>query len=87
MISVIWRSPLSEYQSPAAVVGPLGLAGPEDLVGLRDPLLRQRARHVVTECARVDAFGAALTAGDLAVAGAVMDARRSRGLVRLDAVS
>jgi len=65
---------VAECGAAAAVVGPLGLAGPEDLVGLRDPLLRQRARHVVTECARVDAFGAALTAGDLAVAGAVMDA-------------
>ena len=39
---------------------------------LDDPLLRRRARHVVTENARVLAFAAALRAGDLAAAGELM---------------
>ncbi len=63
---------VAECEAAAAVVGPLGLAGPEDVVGLRDPVLRRRARHVVGECARVDAFADALAAGDLATAGALM---------------
>ncbi len=65
---------VAECEAAAAVIGPLGLAGPDDLVGLRDPLLRRRARHVVTECARVDAFADALAGGDLVTAGGLMDA-------------
>jgi galactokinase len=48
---------------------------------LPEPLLR-RARHVVTENARVDAFAAALGAGDLAEAGALM--RESHASLRDD---
>ena len=64
---------VAECEAAAAVVGPLGLAGPDDLLGLRDPLLRSRARHVVSECARVDTCSAALQAGDLVTAGTCMD--------------
>jgi len=64
---------VAECRAASAVVGPLGLAGPDDLVGLRDPVLRRRARHVVSECARVDAFARALAGGDLEGAGAQMD--------------
>jgi len=71
--SSAYATRVAECEAAAAVVGPLGLAGPDDLAGLRDPLLRRRARHVVTECARVDAFAGALASGDLAGAGARMD--------------
>jgi galactokinase len=72
--SSAYATRVAECAAAAAVVGPLGLAGPDDLAGLRDPVLRRRARHVVSECARVDAFADALSAGDLDGAGAVMDA-------------
>ena len=65
---------VAECEAAAAVVGPLGLAGPTDLPALRDPLLRRRARHVVSECARVDEFAGALIRDDLGAAGACMDA-------------
>jgi galactokinase len=65
---------VAECEAAAAVIGPLGLAGPMDLPALRDPLLRRRARHVVSECSRVDEFADALARDDLAVAGACMDA-------------
>jgi galactokinase len=52
--------------------GPLGLAEPADVTGLLDPVLRRRTRHVVTECARVREFTAALRHDDLAAAGRVM---------------
>lgn len=50
-------------------------AGLEDLeVAGLDPLLRRRARHLITESGRVDAAAAALRAGDAAALGALMDA-------------
>jgi galactokinase len=55
------------------VVGPLRLVSDvTTLDAIDDPLLRSRARHVVTENARVRAFAAALRAGDLASAGRLM---------------
>ena len=71
--SSAYATRVAECEAAAAVVGPLGLAGPDDLAGLRDPVLRRRARHVVSECARVDAVAGALGSGDLVGAGAEMD--------------
>jgi galactokinase len=48
-------------------------AGAEDWPALPEPL-RRRARHVVTENARVEAMVAALEAGDLGEAGRLLDA-------------
>jgi galactokinase len=63
---------VAECEAAAAIIGPLGSAGESDLLGLRDPLLRKRARHVVSECRRVRACAAAFTANDVAGAGALM---------------
>jgi galactokinase len=54
-------------------IGPLRLASLGDVEGLSDHVLRRRARHVVSENARVLSFVEALTKGDLAAAGKVMD--------------
>jgi galactokinase len=62
---------VAECQAAAALVGPLVLAPREDLAGLPDPL-RQRARHVVSECERVRGCVAAFADGDLDAAGALM---------------
>jgi len=56
-------------EAAAAVGGPLGLADAEAVARIGDPTLRARARHVVSECGRVDEFLAALAGGDLAAAG------------------
>lgn len=68
-----------EAARAAGVGGPslraLGELRPEQLGALEaalPPALFRRARHVVTENARVDATCAALRAGDLAVAGACL---------------
>jgi len=59
-------------------IGPLRDATLRDVESLRDDTLMRRARHVVTENARVVDFAAALVAGDFATAGAVMtDGHRS----------
>lgn len=55
-----------------AEIGPLRNAALDDVRAIADPVVRRRARHVVTENARVDAFAAALRSGDLAAAGAEM---------------
>lgn len=68
-----YRLRRAECEAAAAVLGrPLGLAEPEDLDRLADPVLRRRARHVVGECGRVRAMASALAGGDLAAAGALM---------------
>jgi galactokinase len=54
-------------------VDTLRAAQPPDLASLPEPL-RARARHVITENARVDAMVAALAAGDLPAAGRLLDA-------------
>jgi galactokinase len=55
-----------------AELGPLRDATVQDVDRLSDPLLRKRARHVVSENARVLAFASALQGDDLAEAGALM---------------
>lgn len=56
----------------AAVVGPLREATVSDLAGITDSEVRRRARHVVTENARVLDFADALRSGDLHGAGRLM---------------
>lgn len=58
-------------QAAAALGAPLGRAEEADLARLSGPL-RQRARHVVTECRRVREAAAALRTGDLPAAGRCM---------------
>ena len=63
----------AECERAAHIVGrPLGACEIGDLSALRDPVLRRRARHVVTECARVVEAERLLARGNLAALGAVM---------------
>lgn len=62
-----------ECARAAAELGPLGAASPDDVASLRDEVLRRRARHVVTECARVRAARVLLESGDLLGFGAFVD--------------
>lgn len=57
----------------ARIVGPLAQASLADLAQIADPVLRRRARHVVSENRRTLAFADALAAGDAAGAGRLMD--------------
>ena len=61
-------------QRAEAEVGPLRTAALSDLDAIADGIVRRRARHVVTENARVDLFVAALADADPATAGAAMAA-------------
>ena len=64
----------AQAEAAQRLVGPLRQATAEDIESIEDPVLRRRARHVRSECARVDAFADALERGDLAGCGALMDA-------------
>ena len=63
---------VAECRAAAAVIGSLGSADDSELAGLHDPLLRRRARHVVSECRRVHLCAAALLSDDLDGAGSLM---------------
>ncbi|HWL35698.1 MAG TPA: galactokinase [Frankiaceae bacterium] len=62
----------ADCERAAAEVGPLAGATRDDVERIEDERLRRRARHVVTENARVRAFATALRAGDLPSAGRLM---------------
>ena len=64
----------AECEAAAAAVGPLRDATHADVACIRDPVLRRRARHVVTENGRVRAAAQAIAADDLTSAGAEMAA-------------
>lgn len=65
----------AEVAAAERVLGPLRLlTDPAEVDGVEDEVVRRRARHVITENARVRAFASALGAGDLAAAGELMAA-------------
>jgi galactokinase len=61
-------------QAAEAEVGPLRSASPDDVTSIGDPVIRRRARHVVSENARVDAFADALRADDRRAMGQLLAA-------------
>jgi galactokinase len=61
-------------EAAQAEIGPLARADTSAVGRITDPVVRARARHVVTENERVRAFAAALRARDLAECGALMAA-------------
>ncbi len=61
-------------QVAQAQVGPLRSASLGDLAAITDVVVRRRARHVVTENARVDELASALAAGDRVGAAATLAA-------------
>jgi galactokinase len=65
---------VSELASAEAVIGPLRSASSATVAALDDPVIRARARHVVTENARVREFASLLGVGDLRAAGDLMNA-------------
>ena len=69
----------AECEQAARALGrPLGLCTLGDLSELADPVLRRRARHVVTECARVREAERLLERGNLVALGELMtDGHRS----------
>lgn len=63
---------VSECSRAEEEIGPLRLANSDMVEKIQDPLLRQRARHVVSENERVRQFTIALSNGHYTVAGRLM---------------
>lgn len=63
----------AECEAASVVIGPLNQARPEDLSSIADSTLRKRARHVLSENARVLEAVEALDAGDLDSLGKLMN--------------
>lgn len=63
---------VAEAERATALLGPLREARLEDVQALDDPVLRRRARHIVTENRRVLAFAEAMRADDIQTMGALM---------------
>ena len=63
---------VSECAEAELIIGPLRLATEEDVLSIQDPIIRRRARHVVTENQRVRRFADALRQRDYHEAGLVM---------------
>jgi galactokinase len=64
----------AECEQAEERVGPLRTASVAAVEALQDPVLRRRARHVVTENARVAAAAEALARGDVVAVGRLMAA-------------
>ena len=73
LVSSAYTERRDQCEAAARLIGPLRTATVADVDRLADDVLRRRARHVVTENARVDAFAAALAEGDLGQAGRLMN--------------
>ena len=62
----------AQCEAAQAEIGPLRDATLADVASVSDPVLRARARHVVGENGRVDAFAAAIATSDFTLAGGLM---------------
>lgn len=65
---------VAQCQAAEALVGPLRAAARADVEAIDDPVVRRRARHVVSENQRVGAACDALAAGDLDTLGDLLAA-------------
>ena len=63
---------VAQCAAAEAVIGPLRSASPQSIQQIEDPVVRRRARHVITENQRVRDFASALQSGVVAGAGALM---------------
>jgi len=74
LVTTAYAQRRAECASAAARIGaPLGSASMREVETIDDGLLRRRARHVVSECARVREARTALALGDLGAFGALLD--------------
>jgi galactokinase len=72
LVASAYATRVAECATAESVIGPLRSATSADTARIADPVIRDRAQHVVTENQRVRDFAAALRAGDLAGAGSLM---------------
>jgi galactokinase len=72
LVGSAYADRVAECATAEALIGPLRTATLEASLTIKDEVIRARAHHVVSENQRVRDFAAALNAGELHVAGALM---------------
>jgi len=78
LVGSAYADRVAECATAESLVGPLRDASLADLVAITDSTIAARAKHVISENARVGAFADALSSGDYTTAGNIMtDSHRS----------
>jgi galactokinase len=72
LVNSAYAKRVAECATAEALIGPLRTARLGDELSIPDPIVRGRARHVISENQRVRDFADALNAGDLRSAGSLM---------------
>lgn len=72
LVGSAYADRVAQCSAAEAIIGPLRLAALSQVDRIDDPVVRGRARHVITENARVRSFADALRRGDLVLAGRLM---------------
>ena len=78
LVGSAYADRVAQCAAAESVIGPLRDASLADVVAIADATIASRARHVISENARVVSFASALSSGDYSTAGAIMsDSHRS----------
>ena len=78
LVGSAYADRVAQCAAAESVIGPLRDASLVDVVAIADATIATRARHVISENARVVSFASALSSGDYSTAGAIMsDSHRS----------
>jgi galactokinase len=78
LVGSAYSDRVAECATAESLIGPLRNASLADLVAITDSTIAARAKHVISENARVESFADALSTGDYTTAGKIMtDSHRS----------
>jgi len=72
LVGSAYADRVAQCAAAEAIIGPLRDASLADVAAITDATIASRARHVISENARVVSFASALSGGDYSTAGAIM---------------
>ena len=72
LVGSAYADRVAQCAAAESIIGPLRDASLADVAAITDATIASRARHVISENARVISFASALTGGDYATAGEIM---------------
>ena len=72
LVGSAYADRVAQCAAAEAIIGPLRDASLADVAAITDATIASRARHVISENARVVSFASALSGGDYGTAGAIM---------------
>ena len=72
LVGSAYSDRVAQCAAAESIIGPLRDASLDDVVSITDATIASRARHVISENARVVSFASALAGGDYSAAGAII---------------